>query len=649
MINKTINLIIILLIGLIPVFFLPITANFYAFNKNFLLVLTAALLCFLWAVKILVERKIEISRSDFDWPIIALALAFVFATIFASTNKIEALLFPSGTGTILALALLYFLITNTMKEQKLLLTTMVVSACLLSLIAIYQFIGLGESLLPETSSWRFLKLKNWTPTGATISLISYLFLSLAITLPWGWRKRESINKIALFLASALITVGLIISVYQWWINKDNNFDFLPWKSGWAIAIEAFKQNPLFGVGPAQFISAFNRYRPVSFNQYQFWNLRFTASSNYPLQILTITGIIGFLALTWLIIKMIRRLGQKRKSFYNLPLIVVLLELILLPPNFLLLFFAVVLLALSSTQKVSLAVPLHKNLRWILLGISILLLATTFYFGGRAYLAEIHFKKSLDALAKNQGATVYNEQIKAINLNPKRTDFRITYSQTNLALANALASRQDISDQDKQKISQLIQQAIREAKIATVLNPNDARTWENLAQLYRNLINFAQGADQWAIAAYRQAIINDPVNPRIRLNLGGLYYVLGNYEQAVQLFQQAVNLKPDYANGYYNLAAAYREQKKYQEAYQAMQVVVNLVPFDSADYQKAQAELKDLAEKLPSKEVSPSAQPATQKEETLTKPAPLPTPATQITPIVLPNPEEATSSPQPLTP
>ena len=109
---------------------------------------------------------------------------------------------------------------------------------------------------------------------------------------------------------------------------------------------------------------------------------------------------------------------------------------------------------------------------------------------------------------------------------------------------------------KREITKLIQQAIREAKVATVLNPTSAAYWENLAQLYRNLINFAEGSDQWAIAAYQQAITNDPINPRLRVNLGGLFYALGNYEAAIRRFENAVNLKPDYTNGYYNLAATW---------------------------------------------------------------------------------------------
>ncbi len=168
--------------------------------------------------------------------------------------------------------------------------------------------------------------------------------------------------------------------------------------------------------------------------------------------------------------------------------------------------------------------------------------------------------------------------------------------------------------------------MREAKIATVLNPTNAANWENLAQTYRSILRFADKADQWATASYQQAIINDPLNPQIRIKLGGLYYSLEDYEKATRQFENAVSLKPDYANAYYNLSAAYREKEMYQEAYNAMEKVVNLVKSDSADYQKAKNELEALAKELPQQQEK-AASPEIE-ESILTEPSPLPSPINQ---------------------
>ena len=81
-----------------------------------------------------------------------------------------------------------------------------------------------------------------------------------------------------FIPSLLMALGLGLTIYQILPGKDTSLAFLPYRDSWAIAIEAFKQSPLFGVGPGNYLSAFNRFRPVGFNNYQVWNFRFANAS-----------------------------------------------------------------------------------------------------------------------------------------------------------------------------------------------------------------------------------------------------------------------------------------------------------------------------------------------------------------------------------
>jgi len=448
-------------------------------------------------------------------------------------------------------------------------------------------------------------------------------------------------------------MGLIVTLFQVLPGKETSMVILPYKDSWMIAIEAFKQNPLLGVGPGSYLSAFNRFRPISFNLYNFWNIRFARASSFPLQLLTIGGILTLGTYLFLLFRAVtlwfKTYRGKRLDEGQLGILVGLLTLLAIqlffPINFLILTLIFLFLAFLSLywSKGELVSFPAKTLPLAVLGVIGFLVLISFYFWGRAYTADFYFRKSLNALAQNRGTETYNFQIRATNLNPYREAYRVAYSQTNFALANAIAGQPDLSDQDRTNISQLIQQAIREAKVATVLNPTNASHWQNLAQIYRNIVNFAQGADQWTIAAYQQAILLDPTNPWIRVNLGGFYYSLENYEEAVLHFRNAINLKPNYANGYYNLAAAYREQAKYQEAFNALQAVVNIIPADSADYQTAIDELEELRAKLPAEEATPAAVPAGPGE--LTPPEPLPSPAIEP-PLELPEEVGPEISPTP---
>lgn len=641
-INKIINWVIISFVFLLPLFFLPITGEFYLFNKQTLLIAVAGILLLLWLAKMALSQTLSFRKTALDLPIILFALAYIIATLAAAPNKAIAFSAPMGTGTILALTVLYFVITNNLSKKSLLhnlVYVLIISSSLLGLVAVYQFLGLGEKI----SSVPWLANKLFTPTGGPLVLISVLVVGLSLAIVTFLKQFNRQGWLATILtggASIIIAVGLILTIYQLLPGKETSLLMLSYPDSWSIGIEAFKRQPLTGIGPGNYLSAFNRFRPFTFNNRDFWDARFGNASIYPLELLTIGGLLVLGAYLLLLAKAFR---LWLKNYYQkdealLPFLIGLALMITIPwfisSNLVVLtlsFIFLAILASMNSQKETVRFS-SKSFSLIVLGTGLALVIPSFYLWGRVYGADMAFRRSLDALTQNQGIRVYNEQIKALDLNPYNPNYRRAYSQTNFALANSLSTQENLSDQDRANITQLIQQAINEAKSATVLNPEDSANWENLAQIYRNLINLAEGADQWTIAAYQQAIATDPVNPRIRVNLGGLFYAFQNYEIATRHFENAVNLKPDYANGYYNLAVVYRDREMYQEAYSTMQTVLNLVPLDSPDYQIVKDELDELAKKLPApEEIS---QPESEQEPILTPPEPLPSPIVEP-PIELP--------------
>ena len=166
------------------------------------------------------------------------------------------------------------------------------------------------------------------------------------------------------------------------------------------------------------------------------------------------------------------------------------------------------------------------------------------------------------------------------------------------LASSIASKKNISDTDRSTVTQLIQQAISEGKATVTLNPDRSGNWQILAQIYQSIMPYAQGADQFAIQTYSQAATLDPIDPNLRIALGGVYYALGEYDNAIDAFKLAVLAKPDLANAHYNLAIAYREKKDYTDAETEMNNVLTLVPQNSADYKLAQSTLEDIKKNIP---------------------------------------------------
>jgi len=639
---------------LTPLFFLPFTYDFYEFNKNMLLFVIVGILLILWLLKMVLSGKISFKKNVLDLPVLLIAAAFILSTIFNAPNKLESLWMPGSTGTIVILTLLYFLITNNLEEKsiKRILQTLLVSASLLSLAALYQFWGLKTALIGVNPLFPAF-LQGFFPAGGLIPLATFLTIVLIaagtqIYLTWRQEKRLS----WFYIINAIIVVaGLVVALWQ--MLTTNKPLLLGYGTSWAIAAESFKNWRLFllGIGPNSFLDAFSQFRPVIYNLTPLWTVRFAYSGNYYFHLLTTIGILGLASFAWLIFKVVRiqikadRNLQEKTLIIFIPLLAIFLIFLFLFPNFLLLFCLYVLLALlalslppkgeySETSKIA---------SWAIFIPTTLAILACFYFVGRTYAAEVYFRNSLRAFANNAGNDAYNNQIKAIMLNPFNDNYRLAYSQTNFALAFSLAQKTNISDQDRQNITVLVQQAIREAKMAVTLNKNKVTNWENLAGIYRQLLNFAQGADQWAITALSQAIKLDPNNPNLKLNLGGIYYALNNYDEAIRFFQQAIDVKPNFANGYYNLSAAYREKGDFVKAHEAMQITLNLVPSNSEDYNKARTELDDLAKKIPAKEATQAAEVKPQPEEIpetpLIEPQPYPSPV--ITPpIELPEEQAA---------
>jgi tetratricopeptide (TPR) repeat protein len=176
----------------------------------------------------------------------------------------------------------------------------------------------------------------------------------------------------------------------------------------------------------------------------------------------------------------------------------------------------------------------------------------------------------------------------------------------LIIANSLAKKKDLTNQDRVNIAQAIQSAIREAKTAVILNPYKSSNWEGLASVYKSLLGVADGAEKWSISSYRKSISLDPRNPILRLSLGEVFFGLKDYKQAASQFERAVEIRPSMPNLHYNLAWAYYKDGRIQESVLAMQSALSLInDRESDDYMKASADLEEFKSKLPNKQEKPN--------------------------------------------
>lgn len=414
---------------------------------------------------------------------------------------------------------------------------------------------------------------------------------------------------------------------------------LSFANSWKIAASAFADKPFLGTGPESFLFNFTQYKPIELNQTNYWTLRFDVAHNEFLQFFGTMGGLGLMALLFLAVMVInfawRGLFQHENNLATAFAVGALVS--------------VVTLALHTTTPVmvvgmflilAMLMTLHKHLTGKVdefsIGIKtskvrenngydinnmvvgdilpvILLFPVMFFVILISYqtynvvAADFYHRKALN-LASTKALDTYNNLIIAENLNPLVDLYRIDLAQTNFALANAIAVAKgpteaspggSLTDADKANIQTLLSQAVSEGRNAVILSPRNSANWEILASVYRQISGVAENALAFSLDSYGRAVSLDPMNPALRLNIGGVYYSIKNYDLAIRFFDDAIKLKPDYSNAYYNLSIALRDKGNLKESQVIAEQLVTQLQKDTnnPDYKVAADFLSDLKARI----------------------------------------------------
>lgn len=429
---------------------------------------------------------------------------------------------------------------------------------------------------------------------------------------------------------------------------------LPFSTSWKVSASAFRDQPFLGSGPSTYLFNFTNYKPAEFNSTKFWNIKFDTSFNEYLQALGTVGGLGFMALVFLSVVVLGFAWKGLADHENVLVqglsvsaiaSVVLLTFHVSTPVVIVAILSILAMLMAihkstsgKVEELSIGIKASKitdssliigDILPIILFIPAVILALiALWQGSRVVLADYYHRQALNTASTNALQT-YNQLVQAETLNPAADLYRVDLAQTNFALANAIASSKgptesspsgSLTDQDKQNIQTLLSQAINEGRAATTLSPRNAQNWEILASIYRQISGVAQNALQFSLDSYGRAIQQDPLNPALRLNVGGVYYSIKNYDLAIRFFTDAANLKPDYANAYYNLSVAMRDKGDLQSAQATAEKVLTLLSPDSQDYQTAANYLADLKARSSTGSANQSAltAPAAQQNSALQK-------------------------------
>lgn len=622
-------------IFLVPLIFLPLFPNAFTTPKIIVLTVGLGLALIIHIIRIIALKKLDFKLGTFDLPVLLIIVATALASFIMTPNRMEAFFLPGSATIIIASGLVYFLINQQEQgEKKNILLTLILSGMFVALSAIAGSLGLFKMFhfLPS-----IVNDAGFAITENHLTTIVFLAVALLLAMTWAMSESDILYKVSLFTGSFVLTIAIVTSVFMILPGKAASPQMPNLQTSWYVLVDTIKESPVWGAGPGNYLTAFNRFRPLSYNMTPLWNVRFASANNFWFSFLTETGLAGMIGLIFLAVYLYRLFQQQQvtASVAALGLFLILSLVIGSSLVSILLFF--VLLAVCAKVR-----PLQFNL--LILAVPVLILIFVYFaFLVKSVSAEMLYKQGFDAINASNGKAAYDLFSIAIKQSPDVDRYHSSFAQLDLALANAIAKNptgDKISDSERQSISTLIQQAIAESKAAVSLNTPRSGNWALLANTYQSIMSFAQGADQFALDSYNQAIALDPIDPSLRLSLGGIYYSLKNYDGAISAFRTAIAAKSDLANAHYNLAIAYRDKGDIDNAITEINNVLSLVAKDSQDYVVAQKELDALNAKKPAKQPS--------QGETLTTPAPtekpvvkppltLPENAAPIIPVASPTP------------
>lgn len=693
--EKAINLVVIITAFATPIFFLPLTTEYYETPKLILLAVITLLLLTLTSVKWVLDGKMVINKTPLDLPLLLILIVLIASTIFSPVKQISIFgnlpRVHGSTISWISYILLYFFVVWNIRsklQMKLVLYSLVGSSLVVSVVSILAYLNIQLPL-------SYAKFANFTPAGSTFSvlalslllsplalislirpnkilpvpaaLISAVVFSITIAL-LGDNKtyvlgaliligvflfsrnrnvtltdqftnltKQGILFVVPLLVALVIIVVNIIPSFGGKVNPFNKLhnDFprevqLDISESWKVASRAMGDFPLLGTGPSTFIFDFSFYRPIEHNMSKYWNVRFDSAYNELFSALTTLGIFGAVAFAFLLIMMlslsIKGLYERDEvltlgvSISGLVAVALLLTHVtsLVSIVVTLIIFAILVsifkLARENGPAREITIPLRASrlegkfdvsdvfpIILILLPVVLFVLYCT-WNGVPVVLADYHHRRSLDAAASNKPLDSYNALNTAIFLNPRADLYHSYRAQTNFILANAIAQSKgptessptgSLTDEDKKNIQGLLQQSIQSGQAAVFLNPLSSQNYEVLGSIYRQISGVAENALVLALDSYGKAIARDPLNPVLRLNVGGIYYSIKNYDYAERFFTDAANLKPDFANAYYNLSVTLREKGNLKGAQAAAERVVSLLDSNSNDYKVASEYLAGL--------------------------------------------------------
>jgi len=646
--EKLIRLTIYLGVLFLPLFFIPLSNDLSEYSKVILFYILVLMAVIFWLIKVFLSKAIQLEFRFLDVLVFLLVFVYLISSLFAidTYNSLlgKNLSITNSFFSLCFLFVFYLLVSRyitKIRQVKTVFQLLIISILIIvlsnlipilpgnqgfifglainsfNLLLIFAFIACGILfLISDKKKIKYLYLILGIVFLLSLFFIDnqYILLLLALAIfififLLSFKSTYFSNKLVVSLTLLLFitVIILILPIHQYTgIITPMQFN-LPTEFAWQISKATLANNLLFATGPQNFVYSFYQYKTIDFNLTPYWQLGFTKSANFWLEIITTCGVIALLIFIAIFFKFFQYLFSFIKNSeingtytFNRYLIIVALSVIICIYiiwgfidnfHFTLLYYLFLFLALATSfLQTAKQRQIFVNKSIINLGfyVLVILLVSVIYFISPLIVTDINFEKinnrNYETEQDYDQAIQYVKSV--VKNNPQRVDYRLKLA--NLYIGKLILMK-SLPEADYDKVG--LENNIFE-NLTIILNTDN--------QIIDNYLGLRQAYNTLTAQGYKvlneQEQINkkllklDPNNPELYIDSALINFTKyraineagleASDEEAIVYYlnqikadlEKSIELKTDFVLGYYNLGLYWQElgdqEKALEEIYNA---------------------------------------------------------------------------------
>jgi len=419
--------------------------------------------------------------------------------------------------------------------------------------------------------------------------------------------------------AVLISVSVLLLIFRTPINLNLPSEVSPSAmASWNIAQSVLHEAPIFGSGPGTWIYDYAKYRSPAVNLSQFWTVRFERGLSTFFTLIAMIGLVGMSLWLILVISAIAKsamhLVKERNDdewqayltvfvgwsttafiafFYNYNF-----------AHHFVFWFLLALLAAMVAKKAFVWDSQKSAAGSILVSIAFIILCvaalSTAWLAGQRLAADAAYSSAVMAY---RGGKPIDQAIDSLNsavaMNKLNDVYYRNLSQAYLIKAAQVFDQKKNDKDGMSAVTPIIAASVDTAKLASNLAPMNVDNWENLAVIYQSIASFSQGADEFSIKNFEEALNREPNNPVYSSEIGKMHLSRADayatllqakeekdrkqaqqnmndaLDKAAEWFNKSIQAKPDFAPSHYYLGLVYERQGRLPDAIAKLEQVLSV--------------------------------------------------------------------------